>query len=152
MKSQRDGSIELYRALLMLGICVIHCSNQSTYYQSCFGYIQNGTLWCVDGFVFLSGWYGIRFRVGKLLRLYGVGVASALIGTFIAKSCGMCSEISFLFFTWRTFCGYWFLHAYVVLMLLAPLLNEMFETAHSPGRNRVVLTGCFGVVCLLRNA
>ena len=146
-KSSRDASVEMLRAVLMLGICIIHCACQSTYYYPWFGYVQNGTLWCVDGFVFLSGWYGIRFRVDKLLRLYGVGLASAMIGTLVADVWDGQMQ-GFYLKAWRVFCGYWFLHAYVVVMLFSPLINGIFDRGRSVDNDRQALIGCVAIAFL----
>ena len=78
----RISGIELYRALLMFGICLLHTVSQGN------GGVGSAVVCsvlqaCVCGFVFISGWFGIRFRPAKLVRLYGVGVFAALVNAGI---------------------------------------------------------------------
>lgn len=52
----RNVGIEIYRVSLMFGICVLHSITQGPY-NSPLG--ARLLLWCVTGFVFISGWFGI---------------------------------------------------------------------------------------------
>lgn len=70
MKGLRNPAIEAYRCLLMFGICILH---------SCHIFYPNSAYWpksvlctCVVGFVFISGWFGVRFSVSKVMKLCGV--------------------------------------------------------------------------------
>ena len=118
---KRDYNIELFRILLMFGICVYHCITQGTSNRA---WVANMFQPCVVGFVFISGWYGIRFSVKKILFLYGVAFWAATV--FALYSMALTGS-SF----WAVFRGVifdaWFLHAYVVLMALAPLVNSSVE-------------------------
>ena len=123
MKKERDASIELYRCLMMFGIVFIHsayCSIGSFTWENAIG------KWCVDGFVLISGFCGIRrFSVVKVLKLYAtmaflvayIGLISCLLGWYRLTLVGMIDSIK----------GYWFVHAYVVVMLLAPIINVAAE-------------------------
>ena len=74
------------------------------------------TCWHVDGFVAISGWYGIRFKPSKFLRLLCLIVFYSLVNYFVAKI--WYGEISFVVD------GGWFGGSYLMLMLLAPILNR----------------------------
>ena len=54
----RDGAVELYRVALMYGICLLHTVNFGGYQK---WWLANVLYTCVVGFVFISGWFGIRF-------------------------------------------------------------------------------------------
>ena len=106
---KRNASIELVRLLLMFGICLLHSAINPGYSRAWF---INITCFCVTAFAFISGYYGASFRPSKIVRLVGTGVICALI-------CGR-GNISR---AWGIYGGYWFLHAYVLMMCLAPLVD-----------------------------
>ena len=118
----RDISVELYRVFLMFLICLIHSSGYGIAPNP---YFTGGILWAVCGFVFISGWFGIRFSVSKMLRLLATGVfcggLTALIAHFFLDLPVDCREIGHLMLR------PWFLCAYMVLMLLVPFLNSAFD-------------------------
>ena len=120
---KRNPSIELLRCVLMFGICLVHSAGKSgTDYQ----WLSYSLLWCVDCFVFISGYYGVRFSFAKVLRLYGLGLFCSLIGA--ALSVFLDHERELLVLWRREFCGYWFLHAYVLMMCLAPMADAAVES------------------------
>lgn len=72
----RNQSVELLRVLLMLGICGIHVA---AFMGGGWKYLDK-TLWpCVVAFVFISGYYGVKFSVKKVVRLCGMGVWCAIV-------------------------------------------------------------------------
>ena len=119
----RDYSLDGYRILLMYGICLLHAV------QCCDGAIalrcSRLLYWCVPGFVFISGWFGLKFSISKLLKLYGnafyvVAILWIVKAYIIGDGWTLVSAI-------KVFRDYWFLNAYAVLMLLAPALNKITE-------------------------
>lgn len=140
----RDSSVELFRIFLAVGIIGIHAANTKV----CpIGWIFNSSLWCVDGFVFISGWYGIRFAPSKIFRLWGTGLSCAAIGV-----CATCLvDADFCFFWprfWNVFCSYWFLHAYVVLLLVSPLINQVFESKRTRESDLVAVSCALPILFL----
>ena len=118
MRQQRNANLEIYRCLLMLGICLLHCISQGGHNvplaNNCFS-------WCVTGFAFLSGWFGIRFSCKKVVKLYAVSFYCAAIVfafNFSLRMSGGAREV------WNVATGQWYLNAYAVLMCFAPILNE----------------------------
>ena len=74
---------------------------------------------CVEGFVFISGYYGIRFSVGKVGKLLALFAFYTLF--LVAPS-----------FDWHYAAGKqlthnWFLFSYLILMAFAPVFNAAFE-------------------------
>lgn len=115
---KRNPSIELYRILLMFGIVLLHSAAKGDHVA--FG-LSNLLKFCVPGFVFISGYYGIKFSWGKLGRLYVLAAVCALVGVFAEWA--HLGDMDFaanwiLYMKW-----FWFLHAYVILMMFAPILN-----------------------------
>ena len=117
----RDASIELFRCLMMLGVVFIH----SAYYSiGAFTWENSIGRWCVDGFVMISGYYGIKaFSLRKVLRLYittvflmfAVDMVSSLLcsGKMMMGGGGVLASLR----------SCWFLHAYVIVMALTPIIN-----------------------------
>lgn len=122
----RNPILEFYRVLLMFGIVLLHIAALPEFWG---GYRRLAYLLhpCVDGFVFLGGWFGIRFSWKKLMKLYGTAiwccilVAIANVGSQGGRS--VVGELNNLFKE----C--WFLHAYAVLMCLAPLVDCVLDKA-----------------------
>ncbi len=140
----RISGVELYRALLMFGICLLHAAQGHGGVGSAVAVSILQA--CVCGFVFISGWFGIRFRPSKLVRLYGVGVFAALVNAVIFHvydplGCGGLIGRCF-----HTLITYWFLHAYAVLMLMSPLLNLALRDFQ---RKEGFLAIVFTVICVI---
>ena len=128
-KTTRDSSIDFYRTIMMLGVCFIHSFGiNGTMYSKA---VSSALYFCVCGFIFISGYYGIRFRPSKIIELYGLGAFGAAVATIATRICcpDMCGSYPHRFM--RIFCDYWFLNAYVVLMFLAPALNMIAERART---------------------
>ena len=122
---KRDANIELLRVILMLGVCMVHA----------FAVVRPPSIWLrgvvacsVDAFVFISGYYGIRFSLRKLGALYMTGLVSCAMGALVG---GIVLGTDFLighggyWVVVRDFLTKhcWFLHSYAVLMIFAPLIN-----------------------------
>jgi len=67
VKPERNPAIELYRVMLMFGICVLHSITQCGHNIP---WIANILLSCVVGFVFITGWFGVKFSWWKIIKLY----------------------------------------------------------------------------------
>lgn len=109
---------------LMFGICLLHSItfSQGERWLSLWRVLHL----CVDGFAFLSGWYGLRFRPAKVVRLYALAIGCGMIvlaaghltGRFPLQWSGEGLKA-----VHHACFGPWFLNAYLVLMLLAPLVD-----------------------------
>ena len=131
---RRDAAPEIYRVALMFGICFGHClflgGQELIVGDVLRESLVNINHSCVNGFVFITGFYGIRFRPSKLIRLYAVACASGALVFFlglhfgvVAWESGQAGVIQLKNFL----VGAWFLNAYAVLMLCAPLVDVALE-------------------------
>ena len=122
---KRNPAIELLRVLMMFGVCLEHAIWQCGYVPK----YHVTTNFCVCGFVFISGYFGIRFTWNKVLRLVGLGVFGALVAVATSVLCGGGElNVAGLAKTFiGDFRGWWFLWAYVVLMCFAPLINAAVD-------------------------
>lgn len=110
MMKKRDLGIEVLRCMLMLGVCLVHTLAAGIDVTERFSSLawMRGLVGCsVDGFVFISGYYGIRFSWKKILMLYAVAIFYSTITGDPKAVAG----------------GFWFLHAYAALTVIAPILN-----------------------------
>ena len=76
IRIERDTSIECYRVVLMFGIVLLHTITQCGF---CRRGLDNMLSTCVDSFVFISGYYGIRFTFSKAVRLVSIGIFCAAV-------------------------------------------------------------------------
>lgn len=123
----RNPAIELYRVLLMFGIVTLHVAY---IWGPAFRWENTGLAWCVDGFVFITGWFGVRFSVGKLLSLYGTAFASALMIECLACAFGYGLDSNIVMGAMKHIKGLWFLHAYAFMLFLTPIVDCVLEISN----------------------
>ena len=116
----RDVGIDLYRCLLMFGICLLHSIAQAGHNVP---WVANMRLWCVPGFMFISGWFGIRFSVVKVIKLFGISFYCAMM--FVAFDVLVSNSFNGNCFmrVYGIAKGQWFLNAYVIVMCFAPMVD-----------------------------
>ncbi len=129
----RDGGIEVLRCVLMFLVILHHCCQQAVVTKLTDAQLLSiPTLMAVDGFVAISGLYGIRFSWKKLFGLYGQAIFWSLatyLVYIIARHHGVILSTST---TLRVYGG-WFLAPYLALMCFAPILNAGLDMLKSQG-------------------
>ncbi len=113
----RDARIELFRCICMLGVVFLHALTQGGYAESHRG-LDNLMVPSVVGFVFISGYFGIRCKVKSVLKLLGIGLASLLMVMILNLDFSNSYGIGGF---------WWFLWMYLALMAMAPLADMIFE-------------------------
>lgn len=124
----RNASIDFFRCLLMFGIVVQHVVGQSAYIRHGADFLTN---WCVCGFVFVSGYFGIKFKPSKFLSLIALGAFCAIVSNMVYGKG--------FFVALKAIRYYWYLWAYLFLMLFAPMINAAFEKLDRKGIVAIVL-------------
>lgn len=124
----------------MFGICLLHSITFSA---------GDRALWpwrllhsCVDGFAFLSGWYGLSFRPSKFVRLYALALfCGTLIFTigWLSGAYPVALDRATLKLLRGLLVGPWFLNAYALLLLLAPLVDAVLAWVPPAKRLAVLL-------------
>lgn len=99
------------------------------------------TYWHVPAFITISGWFGITFRWKKFLGLWCL---SAFYGLPAFLNGGLYMHRGWHFVPATG----WFLSAYLMLMLIAPIINAGVEKLSERGR-RVVLFAAGGIALAL---
>ena len=142
-KKVRRSNMELLRIVSMLFVMILHANfggihapnhmdlttAPSITFVRCF--VEALSIVAVNAFVLISGWFGIHYSYRKLFMLcfqvlfYSVGFF--IVFAFIVPSEAFSiDKIKGVFL----FNGdYWFVKAYLVLFLLAPVLNAFVEHA-----------------------
>ncbi len=138
---RRDVNIELLRIVLMFGIIWLHCSQQGGRFEETKNicYLMRP---CVVCFVFLSGWFGIRAGnlIGKILKLILLGFVCAFLSVLINSIYnGSVDILHVLKDSYLSLVkGYWFLWAYIGLMMLSPILNTAVEGSEKSVNLRIL--------------
>lgn len=157
-KSQtRQSNIELLRIVAMFLVLVLHSGFStikgpttrevhSLFLQPLTRFLfESFSIACVDIFVLISGWFGIRPTKKRLLNfmfisfyfIIGVYLVMVVCGNISISLKGIASCFLFI----QDY-DYWFVRTYLLLFLMSPILNAFVESADkSTFRN--VLIGFF---------
>ena len=72
-KSPRNSAIEMYRVILMGGIIMLHITGFQEFWSD-WRHLTFLLLPCVDGFVLITGYFGTKFSLRKLCKLYATAL------------------------------------------------------------------------------
>lgn len=141
---QRQSNIELLRLLSMFFVLILHADfltlgapnigdNISRPIGALTQYaFESLAICCVDVFVIISGWFGIRFSFHKLeeflfqVAFFSIGLF-LLAAFFNPQKAFSIEGIKSVFLFNES--DYWFIKAYLLLMILAPILNAFCDNA-----------------------
>ena len=139
---RRDVSIELLRCCMMLLIVLHHCCLFGVHKHPAVGGLSASTLFAVDVFVLISGWYGVRFSEKKVLKLLEQGVFAVLFVGLIAGLTGAGWDFRFSL-------G-WFGNAYLALLCVSPIINAGIDSLRQGGgASQGLVRVCGHHVCVL---
>lgn len=137
----RQSNIELLRLLSMFALLFlhfyVHTLLPSEVYASQTGFWKNFpivlssiTSLQVNIFILISGWFGIHTTLKKIISFYLLcafyGVLTYLLSLGIGNSFSL-ADLAVSFMPFSAMKGWWFVKAYLFLMLLAPLFNKAIE-------------------------
>ena len=137
---KRESNIELLRIVLMLMIIVHHMivhGLQSNDLSKNRVYITLNvfSVIAVNCFVFISGYYGIKFKIKTLVSFiiqaifYSV-VTYLIYHVFISAENYSTSELIHSFFP-VTYAKWWFLNAFLAVYILSPFINKGIDCLNS---------------------
>lgn len=141
-KSVRDSNMELLRIIAMILVMIVHANFRALPIPSvedcnieCGSsflrfFTESFSIICVNLFILLSGWYGIKFKINRLIEfIFQVLFFSIvccliyyIINPFEGNITSIISNI-LLLKQWN----YWFVKAYLGLYIFAPILNSFIE-------------------------
>ena len=143
MGRKRNSGLELMRLVMMFGIVAMHAAVQCAYPKDG----SHWTLldWCVCGFVFMSGYFSVKFNVRKCLNMIALSIWCVIVSNIAQGS---------IVYAIKGVREYWFLWAYLLLMMLAPIIDAAF--AGKDRRSIVILSApvlfavyVWGVMCAI---
>lgn len=145
---ERNSSIELLRIISMILIVLYHYHArkynlyvvdtsrlEDTDFLSKLTIHSLGKLG-VPIFVFISGWFGVRFRKDRFFDLLLQCFFYAFLSTILLGACYGSFELKSIVFFLN---HWWFIAAYLCLYLLAPGIDYLFETCNKRATLAVVL-------------
>lgn len=157
---QRLSNIEFLRLLAMLYVLIVHADFSTFGAPTMEGLavrpvgvcVQYGfecfAICCVDVFVLISGWFGIRFSLNKLwaflfhVVFYSLGLFLLTVAITPQKALTLEGLKSIFLFNGS---DYWFIKAYLILMVLAPMLNAFCDYA-SRREFKTILVAYFAIL------
>lgn len=130
MKNERNSSFELLRLLCIFGIITMHTfagidTGASPFNMAVHVLVNSLFNTGVTCFILISGYFGIRFDLKKLIRLDMMIIFFTLAGTILLGDFGIKSLIKSCIPVISR--QYWFITCYFALCILAPFLNQIPE-------------------------
>lgn len=150
----RNSSIELLRIIsiffiVMMHICALLDYDNSLLSNKLFLIIVNSTGNIgVSCFVFISGYYGVNFKIRKFVYLVSI---SLLYIWFVELLIGRYDNLLKYVVQSLPACKMWFISCYMILMLLSKYLNKFAETLTAIEYKKMLMISCviFCVVPML---
>ena len=142
MQNQRSSGIELLRIICISGIIFMHTFGSLN--DNLYGFNREISIFInalfntgVSCFILVSGYFGIRFNIQKLIQLDLVIIFYSFIGTVLAGDLSAKSLILSCFPIISR--KYWFLSCYFALCFLAPFLNKASESIAKKSFSKLIL-------------
>lgn len=150
LKPARQSGIELLRIISMLFVVLMHINSFSNinpcdlnvilnYPAFSFSrfFLESLVIVGVNCFVLISGWFGIKASIKGLLKFVFQVVFLYFVIYLLLVILGLRHLSVSHFFSCLTL-GYWFVHAYLILYILSPILNAFVDNS-SPRLFRYLL-------------
>lgn len=140
-KKERETNIELLRIVSMVLVMVVHADFKALGIPSQVEIVEcpvssfmrffteSISIVCVNLFVLISGWFGIRFKMLRLGELLFQILFFCVIMFIILVCCGEICMSNCKIFVNDSIENYWFVWAYLILYLFAPALNCYINNA-----------------------
>ncbi len=141
-KTVRDSNMELLRIITMLLVMVVHADFRAlsipTFEEAQADgfsvflrlFTESASIVCVNVFVLLSGWYGIKFKLPRLLEFLFQILFFSVLCFVLFFLLNPDRHITLKDFSRLFLAGqwdYWFVKAYLGLYIFAPVLNAFVE-------------------------
>lgn len=150
-KLSRNSGMELLRIIAMLFVVLVHTdfwslgmpTTQLMANEPSKAFMQYlveiVSIVCVNCFIFISGWFGIKPKIEKFIGLLFQIIFFNFIIYFISVAIGHEHFSLRSFFVHSNFMALWFIPPYIALYWLAPMLNTFIEKAPLSSVRRVLL-------------
>lgn len=154
---QRDSNMELLRIFTMFLVMIFHIDfislNGTNHIDPSNNPISSfiritlalASFTCVDIFVLLSGWYGIKFKTSKLLAF----IFQILFFSILSYTCfaifGKTNNKLFLHIFFLD--AYWFIPTYLALYFFSPILNIYVDKCTKANLQRTLILLFIAQIC-----
>ena len=130
MSKERRSGFELLRVLCIVGIIVMHTfpgvGEHASVFNREMNVLANSVFnTAVTCFVLISGYFGIQFRMKKLIELDLMVICFSVLSTVVMGNYGMKALVKACMPVITR--QYWFISCYFALCILAPCLNLIVE-------------------------
>ena len=156
MGKDRASNMELLRIIAMILVMIVHASvytmnglprtehvHSDVIPSLCVFFFDGLSIVCVNVFVMISGWFGIKYKLRSLVKLvFQVLFFTILIFIVLViynpEEYNNLNSISYIFLIPGP--HLWFVKVYITLMLFSPVLNYFVEYATSKQLLSVILS------------
>ena len=133
----RDLILDVYRCVLMYGICLLHSMTQGGNCIIVNRGIDNVLSTCVPQFMIISAWFGLKARPSKIIRM-------AIFSFYCAAVVAMFSwlwfeDVKLHIGMLNTIKSYWYVWGYCVVLLLSPFVESVVDSIDIRRRRDVFL-------------
>lgn len=147
--ADRNSSVEILRMIFMAGIVILHAyyhgsdaniewiyglgtSSDSSYQLMLYSLSRLG----VTGFMFISGYYGIRMNAIRLYRLLSMVALYWIVTTIASGNFGIGGLVKGVIHAWDM---WWFVASYFMICILSPLINDGIDRISKKTFSYVIL-------------
>lgn len=141
-KKQRNSSVELFRILATFLVLIVHLNgwmagglvdwsneNISLQHKIIQLIIQSLTVVCVNCFLIISGWYGLKLKFASVWKMW-VMLFSIYVPFYLLSCIFGSSDFSAVTFAKKMLafpCESYFVQNYLMLLFISPVLNAFVE-------------------------
>lgn len=139
--NQRQSGIELLRIVSMFLVLLLHSLYYSLGRPTAEDYVNSGvemvlrtefeaiSLVCVNVFVMISGWFGIKIKIKRLAEFIYQWLFLAVFVVAVLLISGIRFPIGDYKYLIGSYQFYWFIYAYLFLYILSPVLNSFINNS-----------------------
>lgn len=140
-KSVRDSNFELLRIIAMFLVLINHSgymsidppTNEEVFSAPMLSLARYGSQSfsqiCVNVFVLISGWFGIKARFSRITEFLFQCYFICFVSYFVLLAIAFTTPMSIgSWFNFLVFGDLWFVMAYLLLYLMAPMMNMFIES------------------------
>ncbi len=142
----RNSSIELLRIICIFGIIFMHTiayggDELATYNRYLLIVVNCFTNLGVTCFMLISGYFGVKFRLGKLIKLDLMVIFYTLFHLLIRVALGVSvGKMDLLSAVFPVLSNqYWYVTAYFIIVILSAYINQIPEKLSKAGFERLLL-------------
>lgn len=149
MSRNRNSSVEFFRIIATFLVLIVHFNGWFVPIPKHFSgwtlptvgqsIIESFSIICVNSFLVITGWYGIKLKIKSLISLYTV--IAWIYVTFYLAECLAGREFSEISFLWNIIAltkESYYIQSYMLLMIVSPILNSFITQYGNKSLNLIL--------------